>query len=221
MKTVRSTNLETNSATLPHATVRQKVDVPLDVGTGTFVTFHNLLDKKEHVAIVFESKAPQIVPLVRVHSECLTGDVFASGRCDCGEQLNESLRLLHEQGGVLLYLRQEGRGIGLYNKLDAYSLQKRGFDTYEANNLLGFNDDLRGYDVAAQMLLALGLKKIRLLSNNPDKAKQLQDAGICVAELKSTGAFVKDTNKNYLLAKVRKTGHQILLGAEQQDVLHE
>ena len=191
------------------AIVRQRVQVPLEGGTGTFVSFNHLDDHGEHIAIEFPSPAVATAPLVRVHSECLTGDVFLSGKCDCGEQLREAVSRLQKEGGVLVYLRQEGRGIGLYNKLDAYALQQRGFDTYESNNLLGFQNDLRSYQTAAQMLMALGHSRIRLLSNNPDKMDQLTDLGIQVTELVPTGVFVKEANKDYLLAKAHKTGHHI------------
>ncbi|WP_409522925.1 GTP cyclohydrolase II RibA [Nitrincola sp. MINF-07-Sa-05] len=157
------------------ATIRNMVKVPVVRGSkpASFVSFHNLCDAKEHVALLYSGNDPQKVPLVRLHSECLTGDIFGSKMCDCGAQLDESLTRIAQEGGVLLYLRQEGRGIGLYNKLDAYKLQKEGFDTFAANRLLGHPSDARNYAAAAQMLLALGYKKIRLLSNNPEKSKQL------------------------------------------------
>jgi GTP cyclohydrolase II len=197
------------------ATIRQKVDIPLGDKTATFYSFNDLADDKEHIALVFKgtgaSSELSKVPLVRMHSECLTGDVFGSSRCDCGNQLNEAIDKLSVEGGVLLYLRQEGRGIGLYNKLDAYALQLKGLDTYEANKALGLGDDLRNYKVAAQMLLALDIKAIRLLSNNPNKRKQLEDLGIKIMSMRSTGVFVKEENKSYLKAKVDKTGHFIRL----------
>jgi GTP cyclohydrolase II len=141
----------------------------------------------------------------------LTGDVFSSGKCDCGEQLNEAIELMKGRGGILLYLRQEGRGIGLYNKLDAYHYQRQGFDTYEANRLVGYGDDLRDYTVAAQMLKALGVTSVQLLSNNPDKRERLRALGIEVRKQMSTGVFVKESNRAYLAAKVSKTGHRIVL----------
>ena len=144
-------------------------------------TFDGLVDGKEHLALGLgdwqRSLARAAVggraPLVRPHSECLTGDVFGSQRCDCGPQLREAVERITDAGGLLLYLRQEGRGIGLYAKLDAYALQDAGLDTYEANVALGHGEDERDYTAAAQMLLALGADRIRLLSNNPDKAEQL------------------------------------------------
>ena len=195
------------------ASVRQKVEIPLGDKTATFCSFNDLADDKEHIALVFKGSnpSPSSIPLVRMHSECLTGDVFCSSRCDCGNQLNEAIDKLSIEGGILLYLRQEGRGIGLYNKLDAYALQLKGLDTYEANKALGFTDDLRNYKVAAQMLMALDVRAIRLLSNNPNKRKQLEDHGIHISSMRSTGVFVKEENKGYLKAKVDKTGHKIRL----------
>jgi GTP cyclohydrolase II len=197
--------------------VRKTITIPVNAGAGsagqpgTFVTFRGLSDSGEHLAIGFGDWKNQKNPLVRIHSECLTGDVFGSGKCDCGDQLKEAMTLMQKTGGILLYLRQEGRGIGLYNKLDAYVLQAMGYDTYEANRILGFNDDQRNYLVAAEMLQALGKKKIRLLSNNPDKAAQLEAHGIEVNLKVETGVFVNETNRNYLKTKVLKTGHKINL----------
>ncbi len=193
------------------AQIRQIVQVPLKNGVGTFYTFKKLIDKKEHLAIGFGDWERQDAPLVRVHSECLTGDVFASGKCDCGEQVQEAISKMQIEGGILLYLRQEGRGIGLYNKLDAYALQMDGHDTYESNRLLGFPDDLRNYAVVGQMLNALNKNKIKLLTNNPDKAHQLKALGIDVTETISTGVFLKAANKGYLQTKTLKTGHRINL----------
>jgi GTP cyclohydrolase II len=190
-------------------TVRKAVTIPIRNGMGTFVTFHGLADGAEHIAIAFGNWEQQEIPLVRIHSECLTGDVFGSGKCDCGEQLNEAIDRMQKEGGILLYLRQEGRGIGLYNKLDAYELQAKGYDTYEANQMLGFENDLRNYRVAAQMLMAMGKTKIALLSNNPDKRRQLTGLGVEIAEAVSTGVFLKAANENYLRAKVQKTNHRI------------
>ncbi|MBA2951113.1 GTP cyclohydrolase II [Streptomyces sp. PSKA28] len=150
-------------------------------------------------------------PLVRLHSECLTGDVFGSARCDCGPQLREAVQRIDAAGGILLYLRQEGRGIGLYNKLDAYALQDTGLDTYEANTALGLPEDARDYTAAAQMLTALGVRKLNLLSNNPDKARQLDDLGISVRTTVPTGVFATGSNVRYLQAKAQHTGHTIEL----------
>jgi len=144
---------------------------------------------------------------VRLHSECLTGDVFGSQRCDCGPQLREAVERISEACGYLLYLRQEGRGIGLYNKLDAYALQDAGLDTYEANLALGFAKDERDYTVAAQMLLALGVDQLDLLTNNPDKATQLQAAGIRVNSRVPTGLHLSPVNGRYLAAKAWRGYH--------------
>ena len=196
-------------------TVKQRasVGIPLgEAGVATrFVTFDTLSDGKEHLAIIYGDLDPQETPLVRLHSECLTGDVFGSQRCDCGEQLKEAQRLLAEQGGILLYLRQEGRGIGLYNKLDAYALQDQGIDTYTANTMLGFGHDLRDFRPAAEMLEALGIKRIRLLSNNPHKASQLEEHGIEVTDRVDTGVYVNRHNAAYLKAKVDQQAHSIRL----------
>lgn len=191
--------------------VRKTITIPVRGGIGTFITFRDLSDSGEHLAIGFGNWKTQKTPLVRIHSECLTGDVFGSGKCDCGDQLQEAMSTMQKTGGIILYLRQEGRGIGLYNKLDAYVLQALGYDTYEANRLLGFNDDQRSYLVAAEMLVALGKSHIRLLSNNPDKAKQLEVHGIQVSLKVETGVFANETNQHYLKTKVLKTGHSINL----------
>lgn len=150
---------------------------------------------------------------MRPHSECLTGDVFGSQRCDCGPQLREAVERIADEGGFLLYLRQEGRGIGLYAKLDAYALQDSGLDTYEANVALGRGEDERDYTVAAQMLAAVGVDGIRLLSNNPDKARQLEDLGIRVTEHVPTGVHLSEANTRYLEAKRDHTAHTIDLSA--------
>lgn len=191
------------------ASIRKKVKIPIDQGVAEFVTFSGLVDQKEHIAIVFGDYQNQDTVLVRIHSECLTGDIFGSARCDCGEQLNEALSKMSQTGGILLYLRQEGRGIGLYHKIDAYSLQDTGMDTFDANTELGLAEDDREYTVAAQMLQALNVKSIRLLSNNPDKEKQLKDHGVNVIERLNTQVFAKAENLNYLLAKARRGGHSI------------
>jgi GTP cyclohydrolase II len=151
------------------------------------------------------------VPLVRPHSECLTGDVFGSARCDCGPQLAEAVRRISATGGYLLYLRQEGRGIGLYNKLDAYALQDRGMDTYEANAALGLPEDGRDYTAAAQMLRALGIDTLDLLSHNPDKAGHLDGLGITVGTRVPTGVFTTAHNVRYLRAKAVRTRHTLPL----------
>ncbi|MFK0232530.1 GTP cyclohydrolase II [Streptomyces vinaceus] len=198
------------------ATVRSEVRVPIGSGTGPqldarVTTFDGLADGKEHLALELGVRPADGVPLVRLHSECLTGDVFGSARCDCGPQLHEALRMIEGVGGVLLYLRQEGRGIGLYNKLDAYRLQDDGLDTYEANRALGLGDDLRDYTAAAQMLRTLGITEVDLLTNNPDKRGQLTRHGIAVRNTVRTGVFANPHNISYLTAKADKTLHTISL----------
>jgi GTP cyclohydrolase II len=190
--------------------IRQLVRLPLEDGRleGDFVTFEDLGDEDEHIAIGLGDWRGKATPLVRVHSECLTGDVFGSQKCDCGKQLHEALGMLSKEGGILLYMRQEGRGIGLYNKIDAYALQARGYDTFEANRLLNFPDDLREFAPAARMLEALGMRKVRLLTNNPEKARQLAAEGIDVVEQIATGVFANEHNRHYLETK-SKAGHKI------------
>ncbi|MEZ8142758.1 GTP cyclohydrolase [Enterovibrio norvegicus FF-33] len=189
--------------------------VPLNVGIGSnipaeILSFDGLNSDQEHVAIIFSSAdQQQIAPLVRMHSECLTGDVFHSSRCDCGEQLEETIQKMGEQGGILLYLRQEGRGIGLYNKLDAYELQSQGMNTYEANNHLGFPDDLRSFEDAADMLKALDTTTVRLITNNPKKIKEIQEYGINLEAVVGTQAHIKDGNKKYLKAKISHGHHKL------------
>lgn len=200
----------------PAATPRARVRVPLRFHDGysvdaELVTFHGLVDGQEHLAIVLGDPAPGTPPLVRLHSECLTGDVLGSARCDCGPQLREAVERIADRGGVLLYLRQEGRGIGLYNKLDAYALQDQGLDTYEANAALGLPEDARDYTAAAQMLDALGIAELDLLSNNPDKAQQLRGLGVGVQHRVPTGVFTTAHNVRYLRAKVLQTQHTLLL----------
>ncbi|MFI1375945.1 GTP cyclohydrolase II [Streptomyces longwoodensis] len=204
-------------ADLTAATPRARVRVPLRFHDGyavdaDLVTFDGLVDGREHIAAVLGDPAPGSTPLVRLHSECLTGDVFSSARCDCGPQLREAVERIAERGGVLLYLRQEGRGIGLYNKLDAYALQDQGLDTYEANAALGLPEDARDYTAAAQMLRALGVTRLDLLSNNPDKADQLRALDIDVHDRVPTGVFTTPHNVRYLRAKVLQTSHTLPLG---------
>ncbi|MGY4719462.1 GTP cyclohydrolase II [Naumannella huperziae] len=195
--------------TLPRASIRRRVRLPGP--DADLISFDGLADGGEHVALVRQGEG---VPLVRVHSECLTGDVFGSHRCDCGEQLAEALALVRAEGGIVLYLRQEGRGIGLYNKIDAYALQDAGLDTYAANEALDLPADGRDFAVAAQMLAALGVDTIRLLSNNPDKDRQLAEFGITIAERVPTQTFRHPENLAYLRAKRTRMGHDLRLGPE-------
>ncbi|NQY88171.1 MAG: GTP cyclohydrolase II [Colwellia sp.] len=195
------------------AEIRTKVS--LKIGSNSqipveIVSFNGLTSEKEHIAILFTQpdnlKNP---PLVRIHSECLTGDVFHSSRCDCGEQLDEAINVMTEEGGVIIYLRQEGRGIGLYNKLDAYKLQSSGMNTYQANNHLGFADDLRDFDEGGQMLKALNINSLRLLTNNPFKVKAIQDYGLKIDQVINTTTYIKEDNKTYLKAKAAYAGHDL------------
>jgi GTP cyclohydrolase II len=212
------------SNVFPPATIRRQVTVPMRFSDGfataaCVVTFDGLVDGKEHIALglgewrraLVKSAAGGRAPLVRPHSECMTGDVFGSQRCDCGPQLREAVERIADTGGLLLYLRQEGRGIGLYAKLDAYALQDAGLDTYEANLALGRGEDERDYTAAAQMLDALGVTKVKLLTNNPDKVAQLQEWGIAVDETLPTGVHLSGANVRYLRAKVDHTRHTLAL----------
>ena len=198
------------------AEIRTRVTVPLRFADGysttaEVITFTGLSDGKEHLALALGDVSGDAVPLVRPHSECLTGDVFGSERCDCGPQLREAVERIATAGGYLLYLRQEGRGIGLYAKLDAYALQDLGLDTYAANRALGHADDERDYTAAAQMLTALGAGRVDLLTNNPDKPAQLREHGIEVREVLPTQVHASRANVRYLEAKVEHTHHTIAL----------
>ncbi|WP_091228136.1 GTP cyclohydrolase II [Microbacterium sp. 3J1] len=214
------------STVVPVATERTRVRVPVRFADGysttaDVVTFDGLVDGREHLLLglgdwkgALERAAEgSAAPLVRPHSECLTGDVFGSERCDCGPQLREAVERIADEGGFLLYLRQEGRGIGLYAKLDAYALQDAGLDTYEANVSLGRGEDERDYTVAAQMLHTMGVDGIRLLSNNPDKGAQLAALGIRVTEQVRTAVHLSDANHRYLEAKRDHTAHTLDLSA--------
>ncbi|MBP3964416.1 bifunctional 3,4-dihydroxy-2-butanone-4-phosphate synthase/GTP cyclohydrolase II [Paenibacillus lignilyticus] len=190
--------------------VERVVDVkmPTDYGVFRAVAYTNEVDNKEHVALVKGEIDPAQPTLVRVHSECLTGDVFHSHRCDCGPQLEAALRQINEAGnGVLLYMRQEGRGIGLINKLKAYQLQEQGLDTVDANIKLGFAPDLREYGIGAQILKDLGIRKMRLLTNNPRKIRGLEGYGIEVVERVPIQMDANEDNNSYLHTKKSKLGH--------------
>ena len=179
-----------------------------DCGEFVAIAYENDVDKAQHLALVKGTIDPEKPVLVRVHSECLTGDVFASQRCDCGEQLHAAIHQIDEEGcGVLLYMRQEGRGIGLINKLKAYALQDQGCDTVEANEALGFKADLRDYGIGAQILSELGVRKIRLMTNNPKKIIGLEGYGLEVVERVSIQMPACETNKRYLATKREKLGH--------------
>ena len=205
----------------PTATIRNELSVPLRFADGyttaaRVFSFDGLVDGRENLAFglgdwaaTLTSGAGEPAPLVRPHSECLTGDVFGSQRCDCGPQLREAVQRIADSGGFLLYLRQEGRGIGLYAKLDAYALQEAGLNTYEANLALGHREDERSYLVAAQMLLALGVSRVALLSNNPDKARQLRRFGLTVTAQVATGVHMSAANARYLATKAGIGAHTL------------
>ena len=212
----------------PAATVRAHLRVPLRFADGyattaRLFTFDGLVDGREHLALGLGDRAGAFTPhghrgsppLVRPHSECLTGDVFGSERCDCGAQMSHAVKRIAHAGGFLLYLRQEGRGIGLYAKLDAYALQDAGLDTYEANLALGYDEDERDYTVAAQMLHALGMSRVALLTNNPDKVAQLRRLGVTVTEQVPTGVHLSTSNARYLAAKAQHGEHTLDLSSAQ------
>lgn len=187
--------------------VTRVADVSLPSSKGTFrmIGYENRMDREEHVALVTESL--EEVPLVRIHSECLTGDVFGSFRCDCGPQLEAAMAGIEQESGIVLYMRQEGRGIGLLNKLKAYALQENGLDTVEANEALGLHPDLRDYRVSAAMLRDLGVTRVRLMTNNPEKVDALESCGITVVERVPLHVGAHEANESYRLTKQLKMNH--------------
>ncbi len=190
--------------------------VPTLFGEFKAIAFVNELDNSEHLALIKGEIDPNKDILVRVHSECLTGDVFGSYRCDCGDQLKKALKMINQEGlGVVIYLRQEGRGIGFANKLKAYALQDKGFDTVEANTELGFKADLRDYGVGAQILVALGVRRMRIMTNNPKKIVGLEGYGLTVTGRVPIEVPPRPENVRYLLTKCEKLGHIMELRSEK------
>jgi len=190
--------------------VHKEAETVLPTPCGEFraIAFSNELDNSEHLALVKGEIDPEKDILVRVHSECLTGDVFGSYRCDCGDQLNRALKTIDQEGlGVVIYLRQEGRGIGFANKLKAYALQDKGLDSVEANKRLGFKPDLRDYGVGAQILVALGVRRMKIMTNNPKKIVGLEGYGLTVTGRIPIEIPPRPENEHYLITKCEKLGH--------------
>jgi 3,4-dihydroxy 2-butanone 4-phosphate synthase/GTP cyclohydrolase II len=187
-----------------------EANLPTSHGEFRMVGFENALNGEHHVALVKGDIKPGDEVLVRVHSECLTGDAFGSLKCDCGEQLNAALDKIEKAGkGILLYMRQEGRGIGLINKIKAYGLQDQGMDTVEANLALGFDEDLRDYGIGAQILSDLGVTKVKLMTNNPLKLKGLSGHGIEISSREPIQLNHNERNELYMRTKKEKMGHML------------
>lgn len=200
--------------------IEKVVDVNLPTRHGTFRLhmFRNILDGKEHLALIKGEISPDKPIIVRVHSECLTGDILGSLKCDCRDQLVKSLKIIeHEKNGIVLYMRQEGRGIGLANKLKAYKLQEEGKDTVEANEALGFKADLRDYGIGAQILRSLGVRKIILLTNNPKKVVGLKGYGLEIVKRMPIEIPSNTNNERYLKTKRDKLGHLLLINKNQEN----
>jgi 3,4-dihydroxy 2-butanone 4-phosphate synthase/GTP cyclohydrolase II len=193
-----------------------KTVLPTPFGEFKALAFVNDIDEYEHLALVKGEIDPENDTLVRVHSQCLTGDVFGSYRCDCGTQLEKAMQMVQKEGcGVILYMQQEGRGIGLANKLKAYALQDKGRDTVEANEELGFEADLRDYGVGAQILAAIGVRRIKLMTNNPKKIRGLEGYGLEVTDRVPIETVPRPENMRYLLTKCEKLGHMMKIGSEE------
>jgi len=183
-------------------------NLPTEWGDFKIAGYRSLISDEEFVALFKGEMRRDIPTLVRIHSQCLTGDVFASTKCDCGEQLHETMRMIEEEGrGAIVYQQQEGRGIGILNKIRAYSLQDKGADTVEANRKLGFNADERNYIACAEILRELGVRRVRLLSNNPDKVRGLRSGGVKVVERISIEVAPRRSTQVYLKTKKEKLGH--------------
>ncbi len=197
--------------------VERVVDVKLPTEHGEFElhAYRQIDNGEEHLALVKGTWRPDEPVLVRVHSSCVTGDIFGSQRCDCGPQLHAAMEMVERAGkGVVLYMHQEGRGIGLINKLRAYKLQQEGIDTVEANRLLGFDNDTRDYGVGAQILFDLGVRRMKLMTNNPKKRTGLVGYGLEITENIAIEIAANEHNRHYLLTKKLKMGHSLGLGAE-------
>jgi|TARA_B110000240_G_scaffold151803_1_gene168239 GTP cyclohydrolase II len=192
--------------------------IPTEYGEFELVYYSNTHDEKEHLAFCMGDLSGREDILVRMHSECLTGDIFGSLRCDCGEQLDRSMQLIAEEGqGLIVYLRQEGRGIGLQQKIHAYNLQDAGHDTVDANLLLGHQADERDYTVAVCILEDLGIKSVRLITNNPLKISSLEEAGIKVSERVELENFVNPENSQYLATKAQRMNHLLRMANTSSD----
>lgn len=185
--------------------------LPTKFGNFQIRAFESEFPDFPHLALYTSGIKTKEIVDVRIHSECMTGDVFSSTKCDCGDQLDHSLRWMQENEGVIIYLRQEGRGIGLINKLKAYNLQEKGLNTCEANTELGFEEDLRKYDVASDILNDLSISKIRLLTNNPDKIDSLKGFGFEIVERIKIEMIPNQTNESYLVTKKNEMGHLLEL----------
>jgi GTP cyclohydrolase II len=195
--------------------IPSEAKLPTPYGEFKIRVFHESETGMDHVVLTLGDMGGPDPVLVRMHSECLTGDVFGSLRCDCGAQLNAALDMVRERGwGVLLYLRQEGRGIGLHAKIQAYHLQDEGADTLDANLMLGLPADARNYRIAAEMLEAMGISRVCLITNNHDKVEQLSNLGVDVVERMPLVVGVSDENRRYLETKARRMGHSITFGDE-------
>jgi GTP cyclohydrolase II len=184
-----------------------KSKLPTNYGNFDLYTFESGVEQFPHLALVSAVNKSDKFTNVRIHSECMTGDVFSSVKCECGDQLDFAMDYVSKNGGIIIYLRQEGRGIGLVNKIKAYALQDKGFDTIEANHQLGFESDSREYSVAVEILKFLNVKQVKLLTNNPDKINALEEKGITVMERISIEVDPNEESKSYLKVKKNQMGH--------------